>query len=114
VTPPRGSSSPATPSPKSSADRFAAAGRSRRKDEGGQAPAAPGATARRTKPVRITIDLTPEDYRAMRRLVDELADRANIPTLAHSQMWRALLHEATGDPGRWEELAVRLRADRDG
>jgi hypothetical protein len=105
VTPGRSGSSP---------DRFTSAGRSRRKDaETGQAPA-PGATARRTKPVRITVDLDPVDYRAMRRLVDELADRADVPTLAHSAMWRVLLRQAAADPARWDELAAQIRADLTG
>ncbi|WP_067807836.1 hypothetical protein [Actinomadura formosensis] len=98
----------------SSPDRFAAAGRSRRKDaETGQAPT-PGATARRTKPVRITVDLDPADYRAMRQLVDELAERTDTPTLPHSVMWRALLRQAAADPARREELAAQIRADLTG
>lgn len=97
----------------SSPDRFAAAGRSRRKDESGQAPT-PGATARRTKPVRVTLDLDPADYRAMRRLVDELAERTDMPTLPHVAMWRALLHLVADDPTRWDEIAAQIRADLDG
>lgn len=112
---------------RSSADRFAAAGASRRRDaDTGKAPER-GRTARRTKPVRITLDLTPEDYRTMRALVDELAAAADIPTLAHSVMWRALLNRAAGIPaGRGpdevdqidraehvDELAARIRAERD-
>lgn len=97
----------------SSPDRFASAGRSRRKDEHGQAPT-PGATAKRSKPVRITLDLDPVDYRAMRRLVDELAERTDVPTLPHVVMWRALFHLVADDPGRWDELAAQIRADLDG
>lgn len=100
-------------STRSSADRFRSAARSRVKDETtGQAPAR-GTTAARTKPVRITIDLTPEDYRAMRRLVDELAAATDIPTLAHSVMWRALLHRAAEDPGLLNQVAEQIRVDRD-
>lgn len=97
----------------SSADRFAAAGRSRRKDaETGAAPVR-GVTARRTKPVRITIDLQPPDYRSMKRLVDELAEATDVPTLAHSVMWRALLQRAAEDPALVADLAERIRAARD-
>lgn len=93
--------------------RFAAAGRSRRKDaETGQAPVR-GVTARRTKPVRITVDLEPADYRLMKRVVDELADAADIPTLPHSVMWRALLHRASDDPALMAELAAHIRAAHD-
>lgn len=97
----------------SSADRFKRVGASRRKDaETGQA-AERGATARRTKPVRITIDLTPEDYRQMRRLVDDLAWRTDTPTLPHSRMWRALLHRAAEDPGLLDQVAEQIRLDSD-
>lgn len=95
----------------SSADRFRRAASSRRKDETtGQAPAR-GTTARRTKPVRITIDLTPEDYARMRRLVAELADQSGIPTLAHSRMWRVLLARLADDPGLLTDVADRIRAE---
>jgi hypothetical protein len=97
----------------SSADRFRAAAASRRRDaETGQAPER-GTTARRTKPVRITVDLTPEDYRTMRRLVAELADRADVPTLAHSVMWRELLRLADSDPEVFDAIAARIRAGQD-
>ncbi|MFI6513900.1 hypothetical protein ACIBCT_40410 [Streptosporangium sp. NPDC050855] len=96
----------------SSADRFKKAAGSRVKDESGQAPER-GTTARRTKPVRITLDLTPEDYAQMRRLVAELADRADAPTLPHSAMWRALLRRVADDPQLIGEIAERIKADRD-
>lgn len=97
----------------SSADRFKVAAGSRRKDtETGQAPER-GKTARRTKPVRITVDLTPEDYRLMRRLVDELALATDIATLPHSQMWRALLRRAETDPELLDAIAAQIKADQD-
>lgn len=97
----------------SSADRFKAAGSSRRRDaETGQAPER-GKTARRSKPVRITVDLDPADYRQMKRLVDALADATDIPTLAHSVMWRALLHLAADDPELLERVAGQILADQD-
>ena len=100
-----------TPSTSSSSPgRFLSAGRSRAKDEAGAAPAR-GTTARRTKPVRVTIDLAPEDYRTMRRLVDELAEQTDIPALAHSRMWRALLACAADDPDLLVSLAARIRAE---
>lgn len=97
--------------PKSSAGRFRAVGASRRRDaETGQAPQR-GATARRTRPVRITVDLDPADYRTMRRVVDELADATDIPALPHSRMWRAVLAELAEDPALMEALAARIRAE---
>lgn len=98
----------------SSPDRFAAAGTSRRKDaETGQAPAR-GVTARRTKPVRITIDLEPADYRRMKQLVAELAEATDFPTLPHSVMWRELLRRAEDDRALMADLAEAIRAARDG
>lgn len=97
----------------SSTSKFKTAAGSRRKDaETGQAPER-GATARRTKPVRITVDLTPEDYRLMRNVVGELAARTDIPTLAHSVMWRELLRLTESDPEVFEAIAARILADRD-
>lgn len=96
---------------KSSVERFKGAGSSRRRDaETGQVPER-GRTARRTKPVRITIDLTPEDYRTMRRLVDELAADTDIPTLAHSVMWRTLLRRAEADPELLATIAAEIRTE---
>ncbi|MFD0900377.1 hypothetical protein [Actinomadura sediminis] len=63
--------------------------------------------------MRITVDLEPADYRAMRRLVDELADATGVPTLPHSVMWRVLLHTAADDPELRAEVAERIRAARD-
>ncbi|RFU43061.1 hypothetical protein DZF91_03215 [Actinomadura logoneensis] len=100
---------PPSASSGSSSSRFARAAQSRRKDaETGQVRER-GTTARRTTPVRITIDLAPEDYRTMRRLVDEIAAATDIPTLAHSRMWRALLAEAADDPALLTAVADRIR-----
>ncbi|MER7370419.1 hypothetical protein [Nonomuraea wenchangensis] len=96
----------------SSADRFKQAATSRQRDEAGQAPAR-GSTAKRTKPVRITVDLDPADYRTMRRLVDQLAELTDIPPLPHSEMWRALLRRAAADPRLLADIAEQIKADRD-
>lgn len=97
----------------SSPDRFRRAAGSRRKDETGREPVR-GETARRTKPVRITIDLEPADYQTMRATVADLAGRTDIPTLAHSVMWRVLLRRAARDPELLAELAETIRAEVDG
>jgi hypothetical protein len=97
----------------SSASKFRSAAGARRKDaETGQAPER-GTTARRTKPVRITVDLTPEDYRLMRHVVAELASSTDIPTLAHSVMWRELLRLTDSDPEVFEAIAARIASDRE-
>jgi hypothetical protein len=97
----------------SSAGRFKAAAGSRRRDaETGQAPER-GTSARRTKPIRITVDLTPEDYQRMKTVLGRLAHETDIPTLAHSRMWRALLHRIEDDPELLAELAAQIKADQD-
>jgi len=97
----------------SSTDRFKAAASSRRRDaDTGQAPER-GKTAKRSKPVRITVDLDPSDYRQMKRLVDTLADSTDIPTLAHSVMWRALLHLAANDEQLLDRVAEQIADDLD-
>ncbi|MET8146366.1 hypothetical protein ABZU32_39170 [Sphaerisporangium sp. NPDC005288] len=97
----------------SSAGRFKAVAGARLKDaETGQTPER-GTSARRTKPIRITIDLTPEDYQRMKDAVAELARVTDIPTLAHSRMWRALLHQIQDDPDLLAEVAAQIKADQD-
>lgn len=49
----------------------------------------------------------------MQRLVMELATATDIPTLAHSVMWRTLLHQVESDPNLLTAIAHRIRADRD-
>jgi hypothetical protein len=99
--------------PSSTADRFKAAAASRRKDETGKAPAGRGATAQRTKPVRITVDLDPADYLRMRQLVGEMATRTGIPTLAHSVMWRAVLRVVEGDAKMKAAIADQITSDQE-
>ncbi|GAA2738974.1 hypothetical protein [Actinocorallia aurantiaca] len=71
----------------------------------------PPTDRRRGRPVRITVDLDPADYRTMRRLVAELGEATDTPTLAHSAMWRALLHLAADDEQLLARVAEQLRAD---
>ncbi|MEV0237518.1 hypothetical protein [Nonomuraea sp. NPDC050786] len=89
-------------------NRFARVAAARRKDEAGQVPER-GTTAKRTDPVRITVDLDPADYRAMNRLVAEVGDELDVPRLPHSKMWRALLEYAAETPEMVGELARRIR-----
>ncbi|MFC7331490.1 hypothetical protein [Marinactinospora rubrisoli] len=96
----------------SSASRFAAAATSRRKGEDGATPTR-GATAGRTAPVRITIDLTPADYRRMKEALAELARLSDIPTLPHSEMWRAALRRIADDPELRADLAEDIVSARE-
>lgn len=90
------------------ANRFAKVAKARAKDPTGHVPER-GTTAKRTDPVRITVDLDPADYRRMHRLVNQLADRLDVPRLPHSKMWRALLEHAVEDPAVVDDLERRIR-----
>lgn len=84
---------------------FGAAVKSRSARAAAEEPKPPrGATAKKTDPVRITIDLDPIDYRTMKRAVLDLGELADNPTATHSAMWRALLAEVSQD----QELAARV------
>ena len=56
----------------------------------------PGET--RTKPVRITVDLTPADYQALNRWVAEAAIELNrhMSRLSQAQIIRAMIRAADG------------------
>ena len=95
----------------SSPDRFLRVGASRRKDDQGKVPQR-GTSARRTEPVRVTVDLTPEDYRALRRLVAELAEATDVPTLSNTAVWRALLHRLDADEDLRAQVAEQITEDR--
>lgn len=70
-----------------------------------------GATARRTDPVRMTIDLAPPEYTRMKRVLLDVAAEADHPTLTAAAMWRALLAEVADDPKLVARVAARVSAD---
>lgn len=59
----------------------------------------------RTKPVRITVDLSPLDHRHFRQHREALADQLGLPTLPAAVVIRALLTELAEQP----ELASTIR-----
>ncbi|MFC4564438.1 hypothetical protein ACFO4E_21465 [Nocardiopsis mangrovi] len=69
--------------------------------------------AQGTDSIRITVDLTRQDYQRMKKVVDDLARLSDIPTLPHSQMWRAVLRRLDRSPRLRAELADDIVADRD-
>jgi hypothetical protein len=87
------------------AQMAAAAGR--RSDPG--APAA-GRTAIRSKPVRITLDLSPELYRQLTQWTDSAAITLGVPRVALADAVRAMIRVAAENP---DEVLGRLRRDRD-
>jgi len=84
-----------------------AAAASRRTEPGA---AAPGKTAIRSKPVRITLDLSPELYRQLTRWADAAAIALDVPRVALADAVRAMIRVTTESP---DEVIERLRRDRD-
>jgi hypothetical protein len=70
----------------------------------------PGQTAIRSKPVRITLDLSPELYRQLTEWVDSAAVTLDVPRLALAEAMRAMIRVTTENP---DEVLERLRRERD-
>jgi hypothetical protein len=69
-----------------------------------------GQTAIRSKPVRITLDLSPELYRQLTQWVDAAAVTLDVPRLALADAMRAMIKVTTEHP---DEVLERLRRDRE-
>ena len=69
-----------------------------------------GRTAMRTKPVRITLDLTPELYRQLTAWADSAAVTLDVPRVSLANAVRAMIRVAADNPGDVLDL---LRRDRD-
>jgi hypothetical protein len=83
----------------------AAAGR---RAEPGARPA--GQTAIRSKPVRITVDLSPELYRQLTHWADSAAVALDVPRVPLADAMRAMIRVTAENP---EEVLDRLRRDRE-
>jgi hypothetical protein len=68
-----------------------------------------GKTAIRSKPVRITLDLSPELYRQLTRWADSAAIALDVPRVALADAMRAMIRVSTENPA---EVIERLRRDR--
>ncbi len=69
-----------------------------------------GRTAIRSKPVRITLDLSPELYRQLTAWADSAAVTLDVPRVSLAAAVRAMIRVAADNPG---EVLDRLRLDRD-
>jgi hypothetical protein len=69
-----------------------------------------GRTAIRSKPVRITLDLSPELYRQLTRWADEAAVELDVPRVALADAVRAMIRIAGDDPS---PVLDQLRRDRE-
>ena len=77
----------------------------------GPDPSPAGRTAIRTKPVRITLDLSPELYRQLTQWTDSAAVALDVPRVSLADAVRAMIRVTTENPG---EVLDRLRRDREG
>ena len=77
---------------------------------GPDAPPA-GRTAIRSKPVRITLDLSPELYRQLTQWTDSAAVALDVPRVSLADAVRAMIRVSAENPG---EVLDRLRHDRQG
>jgi hypothetical protein len=68
-----------------------------------------GRTAIRSKPVRITLDLSPELYRQLTQWADSAAVTLDVPRVALADAMRAMIRVTTENP---DQVLDRLRRDR--
>jgi hypothetical protein len=68
-----------------------------------------GRTAIRSKPVRVTLDLSPELYRELTRWADSAAVALDVPRVALADAMRAMIRVAAENG---DEVLERLRRDR--
>jgi len=76
----------------------------------GPDPSPAGRTAIRTKPVRITLDLSPELYRQLTQWTDSAAVALDVPRVSLANAVRAMIRVTAENPG---EVLDRLRRDRE-
>jgi len=69
-----------------------------------------GRTAIRSKPVRITLDLSPELYRELNAWADSAAIALGVPRVSLADAVRAMIRVTAEKP---DEVLDRLRRDRD-
>ncbi len=79
-----------------------------RRTQPGARPA--GRTAIRSKPVRITLDLSPELYRQLTQWAHLAAIELDVPRIALSDAVRAMIRVTTESP---DEVIEQLRRDRE-
>lgn len=69
----------------------------------------PGQTAIRSKPVRITLDLSPELYRELTQWAASAAIALDVPRVALADAVRAMIRVTADNPDKALELLRRQR-----
>jgi hypothetical protein len=70
-----------------------------------------GRTAIRSKPVRVTLDLSPELYRQLTGWADSAAVELGVPRVSLADAMRAMIRVTADHP---DHVLDRLRRDREG
>ena len=78
-----------------------------RRTEPGASPA--GRTAIRSKPVRVTLDLSPELYRQLTQWADSAAIALDVPRVPLADAMRAMIRVTAESPDKVLELLRRER-----
>lgn len=73
-----------------------------------------GKSAVRSKPVRITVDLTPELYRTLTGWTAAAAGELDIPRLTSADAIRAMIRVAAADTGISAVVLDVIRRDKQG
>lgn len=76
-------------------------------DPGTQTDANPAGRAPRTRPVRVTVELSPMEHKALRQWCASTAAELDLPVVAGAEVFRALLALMQSD----ETMADRVRAE---
>jgi hypothetical protein len=65
----------------------------------------------RTRPVRTTVDLTPELHRALKRWITDAAEQVGVPELPLAAVMRIVIRQLTEDDRLSAAVVAALRAD---
>jgi len=63
----------------------------------------------RAKPVRLSVDLSPELYRSFTQLSRDLADQVDVARVPHVAIIRALVCRVVNDPHLQEQILTDMR-----
>jgi hypothetical protein len=76
----------------------------------GEQPGRAAATSRtpRTRPVRVTVELSPMEHKALRQWCAATAADLDLPVVAGAEVFRALLSLMRADPGMAEQVRAEL------
>jgi hypothetical protein len=67
----------------------------------------PSSRVPRTRPVRVTVELSPMEHKALRQWCAQTSADLDLPVVAGAEVFRALLSLMRGDP----EMADQVRAE---